>query len=71
VLSPPSYAGEQTGVRKKTRAAVGSKCYFFSGKEYIRVSRGVTGPGTTLDFPGAAQFGGTSANGINNALRCD
>lgn len=24
----------------------GSKCYFFSGKEYIRVTRGVTGPGT-------------------------
>src|SRR3984957_15729576 len=24
----------------------GSKCYFFSGAEYIRVTRGETGPGT-------------------------
>jgi hypothetical protein len=24
----------------------GSKCYFFDGKQYIRVTRGETGPGT-------------------------
>ena len=42
----------------------GSKCYFFSGKEYIRVTRGVTGPGT-VDAGYPRPFG---ANGIDDAL---
>ena len=51
----------------------GSKCYFFAGGEYIRVTRGVTGPGT-IDpgYPrsispnwGWGAFGG---NGIDAAL---
>ncbi len=51
----------------------GSKCYFFSGKEYIRVTRGVTGPGT-ID-PGYPRpispnwgWGTFGANGIDAAL---
>lgn len=51
----------------------GSKCYFFAGKEYIRVTHGTTGPGT-ID-PGyprsiAANWGWGSfgANGIDAAL---
>jgi hypothetical protein len=51
----------------------GSKCYFFSGKEYIRVTRGVTGPGTIdpgYPRPIAPNWGwGTfGANGIDAAL---
>jgi len=36
----------------------GSKCYFFAGGEYIRVTRGVTGPGT-IDpgYPRCTQLG--------------
>ena len=51
----------------------GTKCYFFSGNEYIRVTRGDVGPGTVdagypapitnWDWPGS--FG---ANGIDGAL---
>jgi hypothetical protein len=51
----------------------GSKCYFFSGKEYIRVTRGVTGPGTV--DPGYPRpispnwgWGAFGANGIDAAL---
>jgi Hemopexin len=53
----------------------GSKCYFFSGKEYIRVTRDVSGAGTKdPDYPapisnwGWKNFG---ANGIDAAMRCD
>ena len=48
----------------------GSKCYFFAGGEYIRVTRGVTGPGT-ID-PGYPRpiapnwgWGAFGANGID------
>ena len=51
----------------------GSKCYFFAGGEYIRVTRGVTGPGT-ID-PGYPRpiapnwgWGAFGANGIDAAL---
>ena len=51
----------------------GSKCYFFSGKEYIRVTRGTTGPGS-ID-PGYPRsiaagwgWGSFGANGIDAAL---
>ena len=51
----------------------GSKCYFFAGSEYIRVTRGVTGPGT-ID-PGYPRpiapnwgWGAFGANGIDAAL---
>jgi len=50
----------------------GSKCYFFSGREYIRVTRGRTGPGTVdpgypkpISTWGWGKFG---ANGIDAAL---
>jgi hypothetical protein len=51
----------------------GSKCYFFSGKEYIRVTRGVTGPGTVdPGYPRAIApnwgWGSFGANGIDAAL---
>jgi hypothetical protein len=51
----------------------GSKCYFFSGSQYIRVTRGVTGPGT-IDpgYPRAIApnwgWGSFGANGIDAAL---
>jgi hypothetical protein len=50
----------------------GTKCYFFSGKQYIRVTRGDTGPGT-ID-PGYPQpisvwgWGTFGQNGIDAAL---
>jgi hypothetical protein len=51
----------------------GTKCYFFSGKQYIRVTRGDTGPGTVdsgypkniADVWGWGDFG---KNGIDAAL---
>jgi hypothetical protein len=50
----------------------GSKCYFFSGDQYIRVTRGETGPGTVdVGYPrpisvwGWGEFG---ASGIDAAL---
>ena len=51
----------------------GSKCYFFSGKEYIRVTRGVTGPGTVdAGYPRPISpnwgWGAFGANGIDAAL---
>jgi hypothetical protein len=50
----------------------GSKCYFFSGKEYIRVTRGVTGPGTVdPGYPAPISnwgWGAFGANGIDAAL---
>jgi len=50
----------------------GSKCYFFSGKEYIRVTRGVTGPGTIdAGYPAPISnwgWGSFGANGIDAAL---
>ncbi len=50
----------------------GSKCYFFKGNQYIRVSRGETGPGT-LDagYPRPVSdwgWGAFGANGIDAAL---
>jgi len=50
----------------------GSKCYFFSGKQYIRVTRGDTGAGT-VDGGYPAQisqwgWGEFGANGIRTAL---
>ena len=50
----------------------GSKCYFFSGKQYIRVTRGITGPGT-IDpgYPAPISnwnWGSFGANGIDAAL---
>jgi hypothetical protein len=50
----------------------GSKCYFFSGKQYIRVTRGDTGPGTV--DPGYPQpisnwgWGTFGQKGIDAAL---
>jgi hypothetical protein len=50
----------------------GSKCYFFSGKQYIRVTRGVTGPGTVdPGYPAPISnwnWGTFGANGIDAAL---
>ena len=50
----------------------GSKCYFFSGKEYVRVTRGETGPGTVDEgYPrhvSVWNWGSFGANGINAAL---
>jgi hypothetical protein len=51
----------------------GSKCYFFSGKQYIRVTRGVTGPGTVdPGYPRSISpnwgWGAFGANGIDAAL---
>ena len=49
-----------------------SKCYFFSGKEYIRVTRGETGPGTVdAGYPRPISvwgWGSFGANGIDAAL---
>jgi hypothetical protein len=50
----------------------GSRCYFFSGKQYIRVTRGQTGPGT-IDpgYPAPISnwnWGPFGANGIDGAL---
>jgi hypothetical protein len=51
----------------------GSKCYFFSGRQYIRVTRGVTGPGTVdAGYPAPISNwnwpNGFGANGIDAAL---
>ena len=50
----------------------GSKCYFFSGKQYIRVTRGETGPGTVdAGYPrpiSVWDWGAFGANGIDAAL---
>jgi hypothetical protein len=50
----------------------GSVCYFFKGKEYIRVLRGDTGPGTLDEgYPApisAWNWGNFGANGIDSAL---
>jgi hypothetical protein len=50
----------------------GSKCYFFSGNQYIRVSRGVDGPGTVdPGYPAPISnwgWGAFGANGIDAAL---
>jgi hypothetical protein len=50
----------------------GTKCYFFSGKQYIRVTRGNTGPGTVdPGYPAPISnwgWGGFGANGIDAAL---
>lgn len=50
----------------------GSKCYFFSGKEYIRVTRGETGAGTVdAGYPrpiSVWNWGSFGANGIDAAL---
>ena len=50
----------------------GSKCYFFSGKQYIRVTRGETGPGTVdAGYPrpiSVWNWGSFGANGIDAAL---
>jgi Hemopexin len=51
----------------------GSKCYFFSGDRYIRVSRGVTGPGSVdPGYPAPISNwnwpNGFGANGIDAAL---
>jgi hypothetical protein len=50
----------------------GSKCYFFSGTQYIRVTRGETGPGTVdPDYPKPISnwhWGPFGANGIDAAL---
>ncbi len=53
----------------------GPKCYFFSGTQYIRVTRGVTGPGT-IDpgYPAPISnwhWGAFGANGIDAALNSD
>jgi len=50
----------------------GSKCYFFSGSHYIRVTRNATGPGT-IDpgYPAPISnwgWGSFGANGIDAAL---
>ena len=50
----------------------GSKCYFFKGNQYIRVSRGETGPGTVDEgYPAPISkwgWGAFGANGIDGAL---
>ena len=51
----------------------GTKCYFFSGSQYIRVTRGDTGPGSVdAGYPAPiSRWGwpaGFGANGINAAL---
>ncbi len=50
----------------------GSKCYFFKGNKYIRVTRGNTGPGTVdAGYPANISnwgWGSFGANGIDAAL---
>ena len=50
----------------------GSKCYFFSGNQYIRVTRGETGPGTVdPGYPAPISnwnWGAFGKNGIDAAL---
>ena len=50
----------------------GSKCYFFKGNQYIRVTRGNTGPGTVdPGYPAPISnwgWGSFGANGIDAAL---
>ena len=50
----------------------GSKCYFFKGNQYIRVTRGDTGPGTVdSGYPAPISnwgWGSFGANGIDAAL---
>jgi hypothetical protein len=50
----------------------GSKCYFFKGNQYIRVTRGFTGPGTVdAGYPAPISnwgWGSFGANGIDAAL---
>jgi hypothetical protein len=50
----------------------GSKCYFFKGNQYIRVTRGETGPGTVdAGYPKPISnwgWGSFGANGIDDAL---
>jgi len=50
----------------------GTKCYFFSGNQYIRVTRGTTGPGTVdPGYPAPISnwgWGAFGANGIDGAL---
>lgn len=50
----------------------GSKCYFFKGNQYIRVTRGETGPGTVdAGYPTPISnwnWGAFGANGIDAAL---
>ena len=50
----------------------GTKCYFFSGNKYIRVTRGETGPGTVdAGYPAPISnwgWGSFGANGIDAAL---
>ncbi len=50
----------------------GTKCYFFSGNRYIRVTRGETGPGTVdAGYPAPISnwgWGSFGANGIDAAL---
>ncbi len=50
----------------------GSKCYFFKGNQYIRVTRGDTGPGTVdAGYPAPIAnwgWGAFGANGIDAAL---
>jgi hypothetical protein len=50
----------------------GTKCYFFHGNQYIRVTRGATGPGTVdPGYPAPISnwgWGSFGANGIDDAL---
>ena len=57
----------------RRRPVLGSKCYFFDGNRYIRVTRGDTGPGTvTPGYPATISNwgwpGGFGSNGIHAAL---
>jgi Hemopexin len=63
------------GVKMAIDAALysGSKCYFFDGNRYVRVTRGDTGPGTVdAGYPASIANwgwpGGFGSNGIDAAL---
>jgi hypothetical protein len=42
-MSPPSGAVRRSDMKAENS---GAKCYFFKGNQYVRVTRGETGPGT-------------------------
>src|SRR5437016_5587557 len=67
--------GSEGGSRMAIDAALysGSKCYFFHGSRYLRVTRGDTGPGTVdSGYPAPISNwgwpGGFGAAGIDAAL---
>jgi len=75
LIVPPKYdtnASSPRSVRLTASLYSGSKCYFFAGNRYIRVTRGDTGPGTVdPGYPAPISswgWGSFGARGIDAAL---